>query len=280
MRFTGATNNAGVVTPIVADFGIGQAIHVTKLGVNYRFGGVARDPSYAPVPPAQGTNWTGAYVGAQGGYGWGRQTTPDPTFAFAADVPRHDVSGWLAGGTVGVNAQAGRFVFGVEGEILATDIKGNFASTLAVPGGPVVTTTLSNKINWLGLATARAGFTVGDKLLVYGKGGVAIAEQSYNVAATLNAPPTSVALSGKAVSTGVVIGAGGEYAIAPNWSVKAEYNYVKMFAQGVEYTGVATGGAFAGGTLAGFSRVEQDLHLAKFGVNYHFNPQPVVVARY
>ena len=40
----------------------------------------------------------------------------------------------------------------------------------------------------------------------------------------------SINYAGKAIHTGAVIGAGGEYAFAPNWSVKAEYNYIKMFA--------------------------------------------------
>jgi outer membrane immunogenic protein len=78
------------------------------------------------------------------------------------------------------------------------------------------------------------------------------------------------------------VGAGAEYAIAPNWSVKAEYDYVKMFPQAATLAGTATGGPFgAGSTLAvGENKINQDLHLVKFGVNYHFNPLPVLVAKY
>ena len=117
----------GVATPSADNNRVEQAIHVVKLGVNYRFGGVAPDPSFAPVPAAPGTNWTGAYIGAQGGYGWGQTQWPDVfgVVAPGGSLPRFDNSGWLAGGTIGVNAQSGRFVFGVEGEILATGIKGS-----------------------------------------------------------------------------------------------------------------------------------------------------------
>ena len=119
--------------------------------------------------------------------------------------------------------------------------------------------------------------------MLYGKGGLAIAEEQHSAAATLTTVPvTALSYAGKAVHTGAVIGAGGEYAFAPNWSVKAEYNYIKMFAQQVQLQGTVAGGPFGGGGQAteAASKITQDLHLVKFGVNYHFNPQPLVAARY
>jgi len=112
----GFTTAAGVVTPIRIDPQIEEAIHVVKVGVNYRFGGIAKDPSYAPVPAAPGTNWSGAYIGVQAGYGFGRKQWPDIGQTIVPFLAEYDMKGWLGGGTVGVNAQAGRFVFGVEGE--------------------------------------------------------------------------------------------------------------------------------------------------------------------
>lgn len=278
LRQTGTATLLGVVTPVAVDSRIAQAIHVAKLGVNYRFGNVAPVPSFAPVPPASGTDWTGAYIGAQGGYGWGQTQWPDLFGAVQpfGSLPRFDNSGWLAGGTIGVNAQSGRFVFGVEGEILATGIKGNFAGSDAVFGAPgvVINSTFSSKIDWLALASARAGFVVGDKLMLYGKGGLAIAEEQHSAAAAQNVPAMSINYSGKAVHTGAVVGAGAEYAFARNWSVKAEYDYIRMFAQQVQLAGVAVGGPFGAGVTLSRSadRITQDLHLVKFGVNYHFKP--------
>jgi outer membrane immunogenic protein len=124
----GTTTVAGVTTPVAVDQRIDQSIHVAKVGVNYRFGGVASDPSYPAVRPAPGTNWTGAFIGVQGGYGWG--TTVWPAFA-PVGAPSFDTNGWLAGGTVGANAQAGSLVFGVEGEILGTGLKGSQTATPA-----------------------------------------------------------------------------------------------------------------------------------------------------
>src|SRR5215216_73242 len=77
LRQTGTVTLFGVATPVAVNSRIEQAIHVAKLGVNYRFGNIALDPSFAPVPPVSGTNWTGAYIGAQGGYGWGQTQWPN-----------------------------------------------------------------------------------------------------------------------------------------------------------------------------------------------------------
>ena len=274
VRLVGQTTNAGVATAFAGNNRIEQAIHVARLGVNYRFGGIAPDPSFAPVPAAPGTNWTGAYIGAQGGYGWGQTQWPDVfgVVAPGGSLPRFDNSGWLAGGSIGVNAQSGRFVFGVEGEILATGIKGNFSGP--IDAGAVFNTTFTSKIDWLALATARAGFVVGEKWMLYGKGGLAIAQEQHTATAAVNVIGASINHAGKAVHTGAVVGAGGEYAFAPNWSVKAEYDYIKMFAQQVQLQGTGVGGPFGTGVAlnATATKITQDLHLVKFGVNYHFNP--------
>ena len=292
LRGTATVN--GVTTPFRADQPIEEAIHAVKVGVNYRFGDIAKDPSYAPVPAAPGTNWSGAYIGAQAGYGFGHKRWPDIGAAIAPLIylPGYDTRGWLGGGTIGVNAQAGVFVFGVEGEIMGTDVKGSQTTTITIPAG-TQTLNYDSKIDWLALATARAGFVVGDRLMFYGKGGIAIAQERHNFNFTTIAapggPPGSLigAFPGKAVHTGVVVGAGGEYALGNNWSVKLEYDYIKMFAQQVTAQGTEAFNLPAVplvGTINGpiqIGKISQDLHLVKIGVNYHFSPMPTVVsARY
>jgi outer membrane immunogenic protein len=277
--FRGTTTAGALSGPISFDQRIDQSIHVAKVGVNYRWGGVAIDPSYPAVRPGAGNNWTGGYVGVQGGYGWGSRQWAD---GFGAPRPDYRTDGWLAGGTIGANAQAGSFVFGVEGEILGTGIRGNQTAAVPVVGATSQTNIFDSKIDWLALATARAGYVVGSNLMLYGKGGVAIAEEKHTLNLAQTGPTTTALLSAQVIHTGVVAGAGAEYAIAPNWSVKAEYDYVRMFQQAVMLAGTATGGPFgAGSTLAvPVNKMQQDLHLVKFGVNYHFNPLQVVVAKY
>jgi outer membrane immunogenic protein len=95
---------------------------------------------------------------------------------------------------------------------------------------------------------------------------------------------TVTALNAKPVHTGVVVGAGAEYALGGNWSAKIEYDYIRMFGQAFTGTGIETVNAPVVGQiddLQKFNKMSQDMHLIKFGVNYHFNPMPVVVsARY
>jgi outer membrane immunogenic protein len=287
--FTGTFTTNGVAVPIVANFRGDQALHLAKVGVNYRWGNVAIDPSFTPVPPAPGTNWTGGYIGVQGGYAWGSKGFPvSAATLFQTNPVNYDMSGWLGGGTIGANVQAGSFVFGVEGEILGTGIRGR-GTTVTTGLGITQTDTFDSKIDWLALASARAGFVVGSNLLVYGKGGLAIAQETHNFSSFLNQPGVGTFQansSAKPVHTGVVVGAGGEYAFAPNWSIKAEYDYVRMFPQGatagdgVVNVNAPPNNVGALNFFQRFSKINQDLHLIKFGVNYHFNPVQTVVAKY
>jgi opacity protein-like surface antigen len=285
----GTRTTAGVTSPFTDDIQIEQAMHVAKLGVNYRFGGLQVDPMFAPVPAAPGYNWSGAYIGAQGAYGFGHKAWPDFVDPTTTGTGKYDVNGWLAGGTGGVNAQAGVFVFGVEGEWMWTGVKGSQTFTQSFGGLESRTTSLESKMDWLAIASARAGFVVGERLLIYGKAGVAIAEEKhiFDEALTIVGQGTgNTRLNAKAVHTGVMGGVGAEYALGGNWSVKAEYDYIKMLGQ--NFTGTGVDVVNAPGIIVGsidfnrqFGKMSQDLHLFKFGANYHFNPAPVVVsARY
>ena len=123
--------------------------------------------------------------------------------------------------------------------------------------------------------------------MIYGKAGVALADETHTFDETLSAGLTSIVahISAKALHTGVVAGAGAEYALGGNWSAKFEYDYIKMLGQYYSGTGVeavsapGTTGSFT--VAATFSKMSQDIHLIKLGVNYHFSPVPMVVsARY
>ena len=85
----------------------------------------------APPPPvAPIYNWTGFYIGAHVGGAW---TDTDWFYACSARnllIPPcglaqggHSASSWLAGGQVGFNYQVGRFVWGIEADFSATDLK-------------------------------------------------------------------------------------------------------------------------------------------------------------
>ena len=90
----------------------------------------------------------------------------------------------------------------------------------------------------------RAGFVVGDKLLLYGKGGLAIAQERHAVNLNQIRPRDQVCyridLGAKAVHTGLVVGAGAEYALGGNWSAKVEYDYIRMSGQAFTAPGTQT----------------------------------------
>src|SRR5437660_6281355 len=62
-------------------------------------------------------DWTGFYIGAHGGGGWGSKDVSAPPFPFggATITPAsstNNISGWLAGGQIGYNFQGGPGPFG------------------------------------------------------------------------------------------------------------------------------------------------------------------------
>lgn len=167
-------------------------------------------PSFAP----QVFNWTGFYLGGQVGYSVGRDRlleyfTVDGSFT-GIDT-RFDLSGISGGLYLGSNYQIGNFVLGLEGDIEAANIKGNWN----VPPGLGDTT-----INVQGSLRGRVGF-LADRTLFYTTGGVAVGEVKHSYTNTL----TGVLEPISSVRTGWTAGGGIEVALTPNLLARVEYRY-------------------------------------------------------
>jgi outer membrane immunogenic protein len=133
-----------------------QKIAIVVIGILGLMGTQARAADMAvkaplPAPPPV-SDWSGVYVGLEGGYGWGKQNTnaissgdpftaaitePPPTGTLVLTPPLvfPDVAlpsikqrGWLAGGFLGAQKQWGNWVLGIEGDIDGADIKGSGTS--------------------------------------------------------------------------------------------------------------------------------------------------------
>src|SRR5205814_8620057 len=117
----------------------------------------ARAPAYLPV----GYNWTGFYVGINGGYAWGRSHWS----SFGASA---DPSGAMVGGTAGYNWQAAgsRWVFGLEGDLEWTNIKGSFVNATCPMG-------CQSQNVWLGTVRARVCYAW-ERVRPYVSGGLAV----------------------------------------------------------------------------------------------------------
>src|SRR5580658_7689362 len=170
----------------------------------------AADLSLAPLykaPPAQVTqayNWTGFYIGANGGGGWGHSY-------WDANATGMNLSGAQVGGTAGYNWQSGNAVFGLEGDLDWSNLKGSATTTLCPFG-------CNTSDTWLSTVRGRAGYAFGS-VLPYVTGGLAVGDiragfPGFATASTTNA--------------GWTVGGGIEVALPGNWSAKAEYLHVDL----------------------------------------------------
>ncbi|HXX26325.1 MAG TPA: outer membrane protein [Pseudolabrys sp.] len=161
-------------------------------------------PIYTPVPVY---NWTGFYVGINGGGAFGHASVSN---AFGSQG--FDADGGLVGGTLGYNWQVGQWVLGIEGDIDWADIRGSTSNGLCFGG------TCSVKNDWLATVRGRIGYAF-DRFMPYITGGGAFGDVK-----------TSVPAFGGQTNTqaGWTAGAGLEFAINGPWTAKVEYLYVDL----------------------------------------------------
>lgn len=170
-----------------------------------------------PVPAAPiavGYDWTGFYVGAFGGYGWGdveAEFIIPPGGPVLGDAT-YDVEGWLAGGHIGADWQWNRMVLGVRGDAAWTDISGDDGGE----DGAID----SFDANVLASVTGRIGVGL-DRFHPYALGGGAILNYDY----TLGDPFTGITETRDQTDFGFTVGAGVEIGITQNISVFGEYRH-------------------------------------------------------
>jgi len=221
----------------------------------------------APAPAVVAMyDWSGFYIGANGGYGTSRKCFDFAGFVGFPVVPVRDncgdATGALAGGQIGYNWQAGSWVFGLEAQGDWADLNGS-ALSLLNPG-----TTARARINGIGLFTGRVGYAW-NNVLLYVKGGAAVASDRYSVVFTA----TNVLISSASETRwGGVAGAGIEFGFTPNWSIGVEYDHMFMGARTLAFSG-----PFAAPPLP-LERIRQDVDMATVRINYRFGGP--VVARY
>jgi outer membrane immunogenic protein len=219
-------------------------------------------PYKAPaVVPVVIYNWTGFYIGIEGGGSWGRSKHVDQATGLD-DTPTFNVTGGLVGGTIGYNWQMSNFVIGLEGDGSWVGQSGSVIDT-----GPVGNPAFSSftKEKWLVTARGRIGYAA-DSVLLYLTGGYAGAGVNVGVTTTgtgiVNDQTTQT-------RSGWTAGGGVEWGFAPNWSAKFEYLYV-----GFENAGFVTPNLGPGFNR---SNVPLNDNIVRAGVNYRFGG-PVVAA--
>ena len=202
--------------------------------------------TYKSAPAvAQVYNWTGFYVGVNGGYGWGTQ---DPLVLFSNRFDRasFNVNGGMFGGTIGAQIQQGYVVIGLEGDLDWANIKGTGISTPSIGGlGLISPITLNIATNTSAVGTVRARVGVAmNNWLFYATGGGAFIKSSANgtsiagvACGTLGIFPNCAA---SAWRPGLAAGLGAEWGFAQNWSLKLEYLYIEALGSGVSTNHIDT----------------------------------------
>lgn len=227
----------------------------------------ARPYTKAPPIAAAMYDWSGFYIGANGGGASSRKCwdvvgilgIPIPAFAEGC----HDATGAVAGGQIGYRWQSAAWVFGVEAQGDWADLSGTNTSLFF--GAPI---TNRSKIDALGLFTAQVGYSW-NNVLWYVKGGAAVTSDKYEGVIGGAAFDTA-----KETRWGAAVGTGIEFGFTPNWSFAVEYDHLFMGHRDLSFTSILP----PAGILSRTDTIRQDVDMITARINYRFGGP--VAARY
>jgi len=272
--------------------------NIVRAGLNYRFGApasaynaLAADLPVKASVPERVYSWTGFYVGANVGYGFGNDhdlTTETlavgPASLVVTSDPGSSVTpkGAIGGGQLGYNWQASpHLLAGFEADLQGsaqTDTGCSAIACLNQTSGANSGTdfnTVQHQLDYFGTLRGRLGFINGN-ILYYGTGGVAFGHVTQSV--TVNTSQSAIFGSGSSSADmiGWTVGGGIEAALWGGWTVKAEYLYMDL---GSITTTLNVGNAAEQASLATTSTIHD--HIVRIGANYHFDTGPdIIAARY
>ena len=214
---------------------------------------------YTKAPPpyvAPIYDWTGFYIGANGGWGDSHNCVDflDVTGVAVAQGCR-DRSGGLFGGQIGYRWQASQWVFGLEAQGDWADLNNQRVSI----ANPLLST--RTKTSGIGLFTGQIGYAWNASLF-YVKGGAAVTDNRFSILE--NVFGTEL-VAQSATRWGGTVGVGWEYGFAPNWSAGIEYDHLFMGHANNSFTTTDP-------RLNGFlnDRISQDVDMVTLRINYRF----------
>ena len=280
--------NTGWLGYVRGDYRTGDRIEGYSIngGVRYQFnpdplpmagkGLIGKAPALAMNAPI---NWSGFYIGGTFGVLNG---DADINFTNGGGKTSPRFAGPMAGGQIGYNWQAGKWVFGLEGNMNWTNSNGS----RPCPNGFFFSCEV--EMNWFGQGTAKLGYAMFDRSYYYVKGGVAFAETQAgtrcNTGGTgvltvvdLTSPvalscAASAPIGGGLTGGGVVVGRntqthvgwtvgfGSEFALTNNWFVRGETSYFDLGTERYNPTGPYSSRDVS---LTGF--------VSTVGLNYRFS---------
>ncbi|HMK78496.1 MAG TPA: outer membrane beta-barrel protein [Xanthobacteraceae bacterium] len=157
-------------------------------------------------------DWTGFYVGVNGGANWSSASWISPQDA--ASGTSGTVTAAMVGGTMGYNAQTiGAWVYGVE-----FDFDWRQSASIVIPPASCAPNCLLDR-SWFATARVRFGYTFGN-VMPFVTGGVALTDERISIAGQ----PFGLQND---IGVGLVGGVGVEVAVAGPVSAKLEYLYAR-----------------------------------------------------
>jgi len=214
----------------------------------------APPPMVAPI-----YDWTGFYIGANGGWAESHQCV-DFTDRFGATFATgcNNRSGGVIGGQIGYRWQANQFVFGLEAQGDWADLSNSRANLALDPTGRLFSRV---KTDGIGLFTGQLGWAWNASLL-YVKGGAAVTSNQFN---TFDSVTGVNLVSANATRWGAAVGVGWEYGFTPNWTVGVEYDHLFMGHDNNNFSS-------ADPRLVNFvnDRITQDVDMLTVRFNYRF----------
>jgi len=230
----------------------------------------APPPIMAPI-----YNWTGFYIGANGGWGSAHNCWD---FVTAAGAVFHNDcvnrSGGLIGGQLGYRWQVNQFVFGLEAQGDWANLSSSRVSLFNPGNCALGVNCLSTRtqLNGIGLFTGQIGYAWNAALL-YVKGGAGVTGSRFDILDTASGITLASASSTR---WGGTVGVGFEYGFAPNWSVGAEYDHIWTGNANNTFNGINAMVA----TIVN-NRISQDVDMFTLRVNYRFGSYAApIAARY
>lgn len=219
----------------------------------------ARPYTKAPPPMVAAIyDWSGFYIGINGGWGTSRKCWDfvTPVTGTLITDGCHDATGGTVGGQIGYRWQSANWVFGVEGQGNWADFSGNNISP------SLASQQNRTRIDAFGLITGQVGYAW-NNVLFYVKGGGAVVGDKYDLITAPGFVGAGTTFgSARETRWGGTVGAGLEFGFAPNWSVGVEYDHIFLGNRNIDFT--------SAGAFVQTERIRQDVDMGLVRVNYRW----------
>lgn len=181
---------------------------------------MAADAVIYNEPPLADINtftWTGAYIGVNAGYGFGRIKEVGGDGDGEAIKPK----GFIGGVQAGYNWQFDQLIAGIETDFQGSAMKDSEDDFEDLDSSEV-------KIKWFGTVRGRLGYNIAERTLLYGTAGLAYGKFSFNQRSFNNRNETTSVIGISDTRAGYTVGGGLEYAFTDNVTLKGEYLYTDL----------------------------------------------------